>query len=107
MFCQEKKNNFAQITTEYAILAALIIAALIGMQIYLKRGIQARLKGAMDYPVTTGVFNTSQYEPGMTNTTRNDTRNDTVSESMTWGLGITRESTEILSTNITSTTGDF
>lgn len=38
----------AQSTVEYAVLIACIVAAVIGMQIYLKRGIQGRLRGAGD-----------------------------------------------------------
>lgn len=47
-----KKHRFlktdAQSTTEYAVLVACIVAAVIGMQIYLKRGIQGRLRQAGD-----------------------------------------------------------
>ncbi len=47
-----KKHRFlktdAQSTTEYAVLVACIVAAVIGMQIYLKRGIQGRLRQGGD-----------------------------------------------------------
>ena len=49
----------AQSTLEYAILIAVIVGALIGMQTYVKRGLQGRLKVATD---DVG----SQFEPGTT-----------------------------------------
>lgn len=45
---------------EYAILIAVVIGALIGMQTYVKRGLQGRLKAASDDVGT-------QFEPGTTN----------------------------------------
>ena len=53
-------NKKAQSTLEYAILIAVIIGALIGMQTYVKRGLQGRLKTAADDLGT-------QFEPGTTN----------------------------------------
>jgi len=55
-------NKRAQSTLEYAILIAVVVGALIGMQTYVKRGLQGRLKAASD---DVG----SQFEPGTTNTT--------------------------------------
>lgn len=107
MFCQKKKNKKAQITTEYAILVAVIIAALAGMQIYLKRGIQARLKNAIDYSVVSGVFNTPQYEPGYMDSSRADIRDYEVKEEMGRGASITRKTTEIISSNTTAIIGDL
>jgi Flp pilus assembly pilin Flp len=47
-----KKHRFlkinAQSTVEYAVLVACIVAAVIGMQIYIKRGIQGRLRQGGD-----------------------------------------------------------
>lgn len=37
-----------QTTLEYAILIAVVVAGLIGMQVYVKRGVQGRLRGASD-----------------------------------------------------------
>ena len=64
----------AQSVTEYAILLGIVIAAFAGMQVYLKRGLQARVKSGTDAftsPATTidvNGFTTdflalSQYEP--------------------------------------------
>ncbi len=41
-------NKKAQTTLEYSILIALVVAALIAMQVYVKRGIQGRLRSATD-----------------------------------------------------------
>ena len=107
MFLDIKKNRIAQITSEYAILVSLIIAALVGMQIYLKRGIQARLRDAADYPVASGVFNTSQYEPAYHASNRTDIRYSDIEEEIKRGIAISRKTTEILSSNITSIIGNI
>jgi len=49
-----------QSTLEYAILIIIIIGALLSIQVYIKRGIQGRLKGAAD---DIG----DQFSPGNTN----------------------------------------
>ena len=48
----------AQSTLEYAILIAVVVGALIGMQTYVKRGLQGRLKAATDDVGT-------QFEPAL------------------------------------------
>jgi len=60
----------AQSTAEYAILFAIVVGAFIAMQVYIKRGIQGRIKDVVDTRGTGGevgcsqlTFNTSQYEP--------------------------------------------
>ena len=52
-------NKRAQSTLEYAILIAVVVGALIGMQTYVKRGLQGRLRVATD---DVG----SQFEPALT-----------------------------------------
>lgn len=42
------KKNRAQSTLEYAILIVVVIMALIGIQAYLKRGIQGRMRDSAD-----------------------------------------------------------
>ncbi|MDP3042656.1 MAG: hypothetical protein Q8N62_08070 [Candidatus Omnitrophota bacterium] len=63
-------NRKGQNTAEYAILIALIIAAAVGMQTYVKRGLQGRVKEAVNHTGTAqdvgGVnltFTGNQYEP--------------------------------------------
>lgn len=67
------KNKKAQNTMEYALLIAIVIGVFSAMQIYLRRGLQARIRqGADNIPGlvstqagSTGLFNASetQYEP--------------------------------------------
>jgi len=61
--------NKAQSLAEYALLATIVIAAIAGMQVYLKRGLQAKVKTFVD-GATEGVSSLagrdkplSQYEP--------------------------------------------
>jgi len=64
-------NKKGQNIAEYAILIALVIAAAVAMQVYVKRGIQGRVADATDYAVPVEVvqgepvlnFDTKQYEP--------------------------------------------
>jgi len=56
-------NKRAQSTLEYAILIAVVVGALIGMQTYVKRGLQGRLKAATD---DVG----SQFEPTVSTVTQ-------------------------------------
>jgi len=63
-------NKKGQNTAEYAILIALIIAAAVGMQTYVKRGLQGRVHEAVrntgtpgDVGGTTLNFSGNQYEP--------------------------------------------
>ena len=63
------KNKKAQSTAEYVIVLGLIVAAVVAMQTYIKRGFQGRIKDAVDYTYqggqTSNVVNFSgdQYEP--------------------------------------------
>ena len=55
-----KKKTKGQSTLEYAVLIIIVIGALLSIQIYIKRGVQGRLKSATD---DIG----DQYSPGNTN----------------------------------------
>lgn len=61
-------NQKGQNIAEYSILIALVIAAAVAMQVYVKRGIQGRIADAVDHAPSVNVegtltFNTKQYEP--------------------------------------------
>jgi len=63
-------NRKGQNIAEYSILIALVIAAAVGMQIYVKRGMQGRMADAVDHAPDTDTvagtpitFSTKQYEP--------------------------------------------
>ena len=55
-----RRRKKGQSTLEYAVLIIIIIGALLSIQVYIKRGIQGRLKGAAD---DIG----DQFSPGNTN----------------------------------------
>ena len=67
MFIRFNRKSRAQSTAEYAILIGLVIAAAVAMQVYVKRGIQARVHDASKLLVTqTPELDTAenlQYEP--------------------------------------------
>lgn len=52
----------AQSTIEYAVLIGVMVAALLAMQVYLKRGMQGRLKGYAEQ-----LSQGAAYSPGATN----------------------------------------
>jgi len=60
------KNRKGQSTLEYAILIGIVVGALITMQIYVKRGIQGKLRSASD---DIG----GQFSPGLTTSEYNYT----------------------------------
>jgi len=66
------RKSKAQTTAEYAILIALVVGAAMAMQIYVKRGLQGRVKDVVDHTGSGGevgtagdmqTFSGSQYEP--------------------------------------------
>ena len=89
-----------QNTAEYAILIGVIVAAAIAMQIYIRRGMQARIKDAVDFTKTAdsdvggNVFdhNVSQYEPYYMNTNFTTVQSGGSSEEMQTGGGVVRNS---------------
>ena len=81
------RNRRAQTTAEYAILIGLVVAALVAMQTYVKRGLQGRMKDATDQ---VGLQNptlnaTPQYEPYYT--TQDVTQSTTATDTETTALG--------------------
>jgi len=98
-----------QSTAEYAIVIGLVLAAVMGMQVYVKRGIQGKVKDASDAKVVYsgtsdyGVNSYTQYEPQYSTTigmasTRDVTEKATVSK----GGGVKRE---IVGEEVSSRTG--
>jgi Flp pilus assembly pilin Flp len=94
------KSKTAQTTAEYAILIGLVIAALVAMQVYVKRGLQGRMRSATDYLAaqTLGIGNTSQYEPYYLSSDFNTTRDAIESEATAAGGSVTRTLTSDTST---------
>jgi len=65
-----RRFSKGQSTAEYAIVIGLVIGAAVAMQIYVKRGLQAKMKDAVDYndpdsKTNTGgkLFSGNSYEP--------------------------------------------
>ena len=62
------RGTKGQSTAEYAILIAVVIAAVVGMQVYVKRGLQGKEKDVADHLTSTGTKTLTskalkQYEP--------------------------------------------
>jgi len=62
---RKNKKNRGQNVAEYAILIALVVGAILAMQTFAKRGLQARVRDLTQFMVDeTDTFgNTAQYEP--------------------------------------------
>lgn len=82
MFKKLLKNKKAQQTAEYALLISLVVAAVIAMQTYAQRTIQARIRDASQYLATqtSALGKTNQYEPYYLQTDYNIDRDDSKSE---------------------------
>lgn len=89
-----RKGKRGQNLSEYAIIIGLVSLALIGMQVYIKRGMQGRLRDLANQ------ISPTQYERGNTTATYITTHNTDVSESQ-GHLDYTRT----VSTDTTSRTG--
>jgi len=76
----------AQSTLEYALIIAVVVGALIAMQVYVKRGIQGRLKSATD---DIG----EQYSPGYTTGTIITTTTTDTQENLADGVTSTQSTT--------------
>ena len=84
-----------QSTLEYAVLIVIIIAALLAMNQYIKRGLQGRLKSATD---DIG----DQFSPGNTNYLKRT--NTSAKEAQQFGIvGIGVQSTALLNREVTTT----
>lgn len=49
-----RKTSRGQSSAEYAVILSLVVAAVIGMQVYVKRGLQARVKAGTDALTSVG-----------------------------------------------------
>ena len=95
----KKLSKRAQTTAEYAILIALVVGAVVAMQVYIKRGIQGRVKNAVDHTGTGGTvggtsmnFSGVQYEPYYNNSSASTTQSVADSETLGDSLVATRNS---------------
>ncbi len=105
MFRKLNKNRKGQNTAEYALLISLVVAAIIAMQTYTQRTLQARIRDASQYLVnaTSGLGNsTVQYEPYYLESDYGITRNATENAN----LGLNRVAYDEI-TNRTRSSGGF
>ena len=86
-----QKRQKGQSTLEYAILIIIIIGALLSIQVYIKRGVQGRLKSATDDIGT-------QFSPGNTNVVKKMLTSSQSSD--TFIDGVTRS--ELLADEVTT-----
>jgi len=90
MFKRLLKNKKAQQTAEYALLISLVIAAVVAMQTYAQRSLQARIKAAGNYLAheTSELGDTTeQYEPYYLDQEYDVTRDDVTTEKHVAGKG--------------------
>ncbi len=91
-----KLGKRAQTTAEYAILIALVVGAVVAMQVYVRRGLQGRIKNVVDHTGTGGElseegnagsisFTAEQYEPYYLESTAKS--NQTANDKETLGAG--------------------
>lgn len=94
----------AQTTAEYAVLIALVVGAVVAMQIYIKRGLQGRIRNVVDDTTVGGQVNNGgiltgeQYEPYYASST--GSTNQTVSDSGNVGAGGTESKTSQTTTTV-------
>lgn len=93
-FLRQRK---AQNTAEYAIMIGVIVAVAIAMQVYIKRGLQGRVKEAVDHVGQGGVvggselgFSGTQYEPYYLQSDSTSTGTTIQKETVAEGGGVTR-----------------
>ena len=103
-----KRMRKGQSTAEYAIVIGLVIAAAVAMQVYVKRGLQGKIKDAVDISVTDTnsgkvIGSTSQYEPYYTSTAMTATRQAQDSTNTATGGSVSRTASDT-SSNIGSST---
>lgn len=82
MFRKLNKNRKGQNTAEYALLISLVVAAIIAMQTYAQRTLQARVRDASQYLATqtSGIGTTNQYEPYYLQSQYDVTRNSNTTD---------------------------
>lgn len=112
-----KLSKRAQTTAEYAILIAIVVGAVVAMQIYIKRGMQGRVKDVVDYTgsdMMNGANSTftfhaanegGQYEPYYSSSNASSSQNASESETFTAGGGGGKSSNVTSGANRTGTTG--
>lgn len=106
-----KLRKKAQTTAEYAILIGLVVAAVLAMQVYVKRGINAKVRDAVDIftnlngTANVGLGTTRQYEPYYENSNTNQVANQVSSEGFQLGGAVNRSDNTTATINKRATQG--
>jgi len=101
-----KLKNKAQSTAEYAIVIGLVIAAVVAMQIYVRRGIQAKIKDAVDYNDPQATMLSGQpYEPDYTGSNMTSTSDTHETEKVAFGGSVNRVINEDAGGDVSTRTG--
>ena len=113
-----KLRKRAQTTAEYAVLIALVVGAVVAMQVYVKRGIQGRIRDVVDDVSLSGaitadpdgasvsnVLSGGQYEPYYTASTGDTTQSASNNENLQTGGSVSRTATSEVNVNRDQTTG--
>lgn len=101
------KNRKAQSTVEYAVLIAVVVGALLAMQIYVKRGAMGKLRSSTDQigdqftPDTTTYTFTNSF--GVTRSEKTNTPGDSTSK-ITTAEGTSRTGSESVNTALDAET---
>jgi len=90
------RKQKGQSVLEYALIIAVVVAGLIAMQIYMKRGIQGKLRSSTD---EIG----AQFDAGKTNVTSSRSHTSTTVETLS--SGVTNVSTADTTPEVTTTSG--
>jgi len=98
-----KLRKRAQTTAEYAVLIALVVGAVVAMQVYVKRGIQGRIRNVVDDVNLGGaitadssgasvsnIMTGDQYEPYYVSSTGSTTQTSSNSEDLKTGGAVSR-----------------
>lgn len=88
-------KSVGQSTTEYAVLLAVVAAALVAMQVYIKRGIQGRIRDLADQITPLS----EHYESGQTDTNSITTQSGNVIVQYTAGIVNTNQDEDINRSN--------
>ena len=106
------RNSKAQTTAEYAILIALVVGAAMAMQVYVKRGLQGRVRDVVDFTGSGGEvgsegdalsFSSGQYEPYYSESTGSSNQQIAETENVGQGGTVGRTSTTTTSGTRTQT----
>jgi Flp pilus assembly pilin Flp len=107
MFKRLRKNKKAQQTAEYALLISLVVAAVIAMQTYAQRSIQAKIRDAAMYMTqqTTTIGSLKQYEPYYLKSEYTVNRDESTTETL--GTGETGAWVKAMISNRDRTSGGY